>query len=488
MLTGKRGFSSLSHRFAMYDTTGFSPSLKKSLFWVIIAVTFGQCCFTVTQGAVWTGYLLDVMNADDFQLGLIAAIPVFANCLQLVASGVLERRRNRRFMFLFFGIAGRFFWIPIGLIPLLMPAAAPIVKIACLIFCVAMVSGGNSFVNIAFASLMADLVPMRIRGRYFTARQSISLISSVLSGLLASWVVDRFGQDGYIFVFIFAGIMGMADIASFFFVDFPKMYRDNSEKKESFASMFFSVFKDKKFMGVVIYFTAWCFCASIANPFYNVYMLNNLQMSYTDITLMNQITSSVMTVLFVARWGKPIDEYGNKPVVRFTGLVCCVFPLLWLIMDKSRLWMIVLMNVLQGIFWPAVDIGQQNLYLSESPEKNRSVFLAVFFVVYNIVGVSVANAVGGALLKGPFTYMESLNFRLLGAAVTRYQYLFLLAVILRVIVVLWLSPLIRENGAQPMGIMLKTMRENFSKKLRYAYFSVYVKRAKRKQRKINKAE
>ncbi|MDD2648856.1 MAG: MFS transporter [Eubacteriales bacterium] len=486
MRRGKRGLAAIARRFAMYDTTGFTPSLKKSLFWVIAAVTFGQCCFTVTQGAVWTGYLLDVMKADDFQLGLIAAIPVFANCLQLVASGILERRRNRRFMFLFFGLVGRFFWIPIGLIPILLPAAAPIVKIACLIFCVAMVSGGNSFVNISFASLMADLVPMRIRGRYFTARQSISLISSVLSGLLAAWVVDRFGQDGYIFVFIFAGVMGMADIASFFFVDFPKMYSDDSPKKESFITMLLAVFRDKKFMGVVIFFTSWCFSASIANPFYNVYMLNNLGMSYTDITLMNQITASIMTVLFVSRWGRPIDEYGNKPVVKFAGLICCVFPLLWLIMSKSRLWMIVLMNALQGLFWPAVDIGQQNLYLSESPEKNRSMYLAVFFVVYNLVGVSLANALGGALLKGPFTAMEGLGFTIMGEAITRYQYLFLLAVVLRIFVVMGLSPLILESGAAPMKDMLRTIKSDASKKLRYGYYSIYVRRAKKQAEKQNK--
>ena len=39
---------------------------------------------------------------------------------------------------------------------------------------------GNSGVNLAFGSLIGDLVPIRIRGSYFSARQRISLISGVI--------------------------------------------------------------------------------------------------------------------------------------------------------------------------------------------------------------------------------------------------------------------------------------------------------------------
>ena len=68
---------------------------------------------------------------------------------------------------------------------------------------------------------------MRIRGRYFSARQRMTMISGIVAGVVMSWLLDHFTADGslagYTIVFILAGIFGAGDIACFFWVSWPPM-------------------------------------------------------------------------------------------------------------------------------------------------------------------------------------------------------------------------------------------------------------------------
>ena len=59
----------------------------------------------------------------------------------------MEKRRNRRFMFLFFGIVGRFFWIPIALVPYIFPGFSVDLRIWLVTVFVVMVFVGNSCVG-----------------------------------------------------------------------------------------------------------------------------------------------------------------------------------------------------------------------------------------------------------------------------------------------------------------------------------------------------
>ena len=54
----------------------------------------------------------------------------------------------------------------------------------------------GAFIDTSFTSLIADIVPMRIRGRYFSARQRMTMISGIVAGVVMSWLLDRFTADG----------------------------------------------------------------------------------------------------------------------------------------------------------------------------------------------------------------------------------------------------------------------------------------------------
>ena len=443
----------------LFDSTGMSDSLRRSLYFVIWAATFGNASGVITNGAVWTGFLREIVHADDLQLGIIFAIPVVANTSQLFISYLMERKRNRRFLFLFFGILSRSLWIPIGLLPFIIPEAVSFLRLWAVILLVVLISGGNSVITLSFNSLLGDLVPLRIRGRYFGVRYRTFVMAGILAGLAVSWIMDSTGMLGYTIVFIAAGVLGMIDLAFFFFVEWPQMRTPPpEEKQESIFSMIRVVLRDKPFMMVTLFYTAWFFSVNIAAPYFVVHMKENLGMNYTQITLYNQITSNIMAVLFVSRWGRLMDRYGNKPILNISVVICMFTPLLWVSVTPSTTWLVIVLNIWAGVFWAPIDLGQQNYPLNLAGGKNPSMYLAVFFTIISLVGASLGSTIGGFMVHGVYAHLETLQVRLPGIILNRYHYIFATSTVLRILTVLFVLPLIKEAGTQAMRPVVREIK------------------------------
>ncbi len=455
-------------RLRLFDETGMPTELRNNLYWLIWAVTAGMLGTVVTTGAVWSAFQRQVLGANDFQLGLISAIPFAVSALQIFVSYIMERKRNRRFLFLFFGLLGRSFWILIGLVPYLFPSFSVDLRIWLVIVFIVMVFGGNSFVNLGFASLVGDLVPMRIRGSYFGARQMFSLASGVVAGLLISAMIDKVGMPGYSIALVIAGVSQLLDISCFFFIKWPPM-PDNRSDHTSLLQMIREVFQNKSFVKLIIFYSIWLFAANIAGPFWNIYMIEDLQMSFTQMSLYTQIASNIATVIVISHWGRLIDRYGNKPILQMAAIFMTISPLPWFFATPATTVFVLVSNVMGGSSWPVSDLCQQNLYLSHSPQVHRSMYIAVFLACLNLFGVALANAVGGWLMQNPFAALAEKNYVFLGMTMNRSRYMFLATIALRLIVMIGFLPRISEEGAWTVSATLRDMsrrtREGYARRV-----------------------
>lgn len=443
-----------SFRLRLFNDSGMSEQLRKNLYWVIWAVTFGMIGFVITTGPIWSAYQREVLGANDFQLGLIAAIPVATCVLQVFISYYMEKKRNRRFIFLFLGMAGRSFWLLIALVPYIFPSFSVDLRIWLVIVFVVIISSGNSGSNLAFGSLVGDLVPINIRGSYFSVRQRISLISGVSTGLLLSAIIDKVGLIGYTVALIIAGVTMLLDIASFFFVKWPEM--EETHLPTLFV-LLKEVFSNKRFVKIVVFYSFWLFSVNIAAPFWNIHMLEYLKMNFLQMSLYSQIVSGVSSILIVTRWGRLIDRYGNKPVLQIAAMCIVMSPIPWLFAKSSSAYIIIISNVISGATWPVIDICQQNLYLSQSPRTHRSMYIAVFFACINLFGVALANAVGGFLMQSPFAALSVHVPVVLGLEFTKMHWMILTSILLRITVLLIFLPRIHEDGAQTLSGTVKSI-------------------------------
>jgi len=445
-----------------FNDSGMAEELRKNLYWVIWSVTFGMVGFVITTGPIWSAFQREVLGANDFQLGLIAAIPVATAALQVFISYYMEKKRNRRFIFLFLGLASRAMWLFIALVPYVFPSFSVDLRIWLVIVFVVIISGGNSGVNLAFGSLMGDLVPINIRGSYFSVRQRISLISGVTAGLAFSLLVDKIGLVGYSIAIAFAGLTMLLDVACYFFVKWPEM---EVSHLPTLGKLLKEVFSNKRFVKIVVFYSSWLFAVNIAAPFWNIHMLEYLKMNFMQMALYSQIVSGVASILIVTRWGRLIDRYGNKPILQITALCIVLSPIPWLFATQNSAYIIIISNVISGATWPAIDICQQNLYLSQSPRTHRSMYIAVFFACINLFGLALANAFGGFLMQSPFAALASRIPVVLGHEFTKMHWMILLSIILRIAVLLIFLPRIHEEGAETLSGTVKGITSNAAEQM-----------------------
>ncbi len=478
----KRRFRIAKPHIQLYDTTGLSQDVQKSLNTMILAVTFSMVFANITTGAAWTGFQR-MLGADSLTLGIISAIPVAASTMQIFASFCLEKWQKRRTLLIIFGFVNRMVWILIGLIPYIIPMDNASMRMAALMVLLAVSAGGGSFLNVTFYSLIGDLVPMRIRGRYFSARQATSLLAGILTGLFVSWIMDAVDSHvAYTIVLVIAGVFGCLDICCFFRIKFPPM-QERVGKGESFSTMLRSVLSDRGYMKIVGYFTLWFFAVNISGPFGNVLFLEHARMTFTEITVFNQIIPNISTVLIIGWWGRQMDRYGNQPIVQLAGLYCMLLPLAYVFVGPRSFLILPFAHALSGMAWPASDIGQQNMYLAKAPSHNRSMYVAVFFTCTQLFGTALSNFLGGLLMSGPLIRLEELNWRLLGFQMSRYNYIFVVSGILRFICVLGLLPHLRDVIDTPAREVARSITNQVSGKVHSLWIGMRIKRLRQQYHK-----
>ncbi|MDR1599445.1 MAG: MFS transporter [Oscillospiraceae bacterium] len=440
-------------RLALFDSPGLSDSLRKSLNLIIIAGAFGTVNANITSGAAWTGFLRSI-QANAAALGIFAAIPVAANSVQILISYAVERTGRRREWMLRAGIAGRLLWAVIGLIPYVIPMDAPQLRIVMAMVFVALCAGSNAVISVSFFSLVTDLAPIRIRGRYFGVRQVFCLVAGILTGLLVSMLLDRMtGYAGYTIALVIAGVFGGADIALFALCDWPKMRKPDG-KRGNLGRMLLAVARNRQFRKFTLIMTYWGFAVNVCAPFYNVYMLEVIGMSYTLVTLLNQVLPNVITVFIISWWGRRMDTHGSKPVMQLTGLFTMVYPLLWLFTGPNVYWILVITNIASGLLSTAFDLGAQNMYLNAAPDVNRSMYISVYLAVTQLFGSATGSALGGMLVQNVLPGLEALGWHIAGMTMTRYHFIYLISGMLRIIMILGLLPLTQEEGSKTVGLLV----------------------------------
>jgi MFS family permease len=284
-------------------------------------------------------------------------------------------------------------------------------------------------------------------------------IFGVAGGILTAWFLDTFsGFSSYAFVFALSAFMGTLDILCFFGVKFPPMAEPKSPDGEKFIEMAAGVLKNTRYMKFVLFMTLWFFSCNLSAPFYFVYLKKSLLFSNTLITILAQIFPSICSIFIVKRWGRAIDAHGNKTVMQITNGIFCLAPFLWIFTANkaAALVLIVVIMLIQGGFLAGFDIGAMNLMLGQAPEHNRSMYLAFYFTLTQTAGIGFGNAAGGWLLDNVFSALERMDITILGAKMTRYNFLFATTAVLTVIVIyLALPRLIAEENNTPVKELLK---------------------------------
>ncbi|OUL28254.1 MFS transporter [Nostoc sp. 106C] len=425
--------------------------IRTSLRALTFESVFASIFYSIIGGALLSNFLLE-LGAGPTEIGLLAAIPQMANLLQPLGAYLVTRSTSFRSYFMSIFIPSRLLWLillpAIGLVKLSGLAGYPVAQLTLGILLAANII--EAFGRAPWLGWSAVLVPQRLRGRYFGFRNSIlgltNFIAVPLLGLAVSaWPGGKL--QGYSVILAFGIILGVISVVCQIWMKDvnPQLFKvgDSDTSQSQTQGIDLSFLKDGNFLRFVFYLSIWCFSVNISGPFFNLYLLDDLDIDISVVTVYNGLgTAANMLMLLV--WGKLADRIGNRPLLLLVGVLVAVTPLLWLFVSSNEIsfWVCLpCLHMLAGGTWAAIDLCTNNLMMGISPLRHQSSYFAIAGAIAGITG-ALGTTVGSFLATVPAAG------GLLG--------LFVLSGLLRIAA---LVPLIfvQEQRSTPLGQLIRVL-------------------------------
>jgi MFS family permease len=251
----------------------------------------------------------------------------------------------------------------------------------------------------AWFSWMGDIIDEEYRGRWFAKRNLIHGFVSVILAISASIFLDyskskNLAMFGFIILFsvAFTGRIISRRI-------FKKQYEPKIKLKKGY---YFSITKfllnapRNNFGRFALFRMALSFSGSIFAPLLAVYLLRNLNFSYTTYMIIT-FSGTVFSLLVIKLWGKFADEYGNYKTIALTSILIPLVPILW-ILNKSPIYLIIVPSLVSGVAWSGFNLAAGNFVYDNVSPQRRGLAIS-YYNVLNGIGIFLGAALGAFLIR-----------------------------------------------------------------------------------------
>ncbi|MFP4052807.1 MAG: MFS transporter [Phycisphaerae bacterium] len=332
--------------------------LRGYLRTITVAWTYGIIWLTIIQGGRMN-HFARMLGFSDFHFGLLGAIPFIARFGQLAAAILIEKTGLRKYQFLSCATFHRFVWLVIAAIPAisLIPGiptlpAAWAVWIMLGLLAVSFLS--ESLATPAWQMWMGDLIPRRIRGRYFSNRKRFTELIRIPFVIVLAIVVDAVTRHGAMtaenqpvllwtlsVLFALAGIFGMIDILLFRHMrevvpstrdeprrpavdirvprvhgrPFSRLQQGVSYLRVAGDQLLASPMRDPVFRRTALVMAVVTFALPVSGPFFYRYFLESLKFSVLATDMLFLVVGPIVGILAAKHWGRLLDRHGSRPVL-----------------------------------------------------------------------------------------------------------------------------------------------------------------------------
>jgi MFS family permease len=346
--------------------------IRKSLRYSVLDGTAWSAMMGLTQNYM-TPYALN-LKATNSQISLLSAIPALLTAIsQFFSPSLLERAGNRKNLILPMVFLNALMFIPILLVPFLFQTN----QVWWLLGFMTISTVAGAVINPAWGSMMADLVPMKLRGRYFGNRGMINGLIMLFFSFIASGILTVFDQagnfTGYVIIFIAALCFRMV---SWYFLtkQYEPVQKAISDDSPGMVTLLKQVGTSSlgKFILFIILID---FCVAMSGPYFAVYMLHDLKFGYIPFTLVFS-AGPVSNMIFLKYWGKRADMAGNLKIVKIAAMLMPIVPVLWL--GSTNVVYLMAANMFSGFVWAGYSLASVNYVYDSSDPAISHKQLAVF--------------------------------------------------------------------------------------------------------------
>lgn len=400
------------------DVRKLRASLDASVAEGAVAEVFGACA----GGTILTGWALH-LGASPLVIGVLGALPLAAQVVQLPAAWLTERLGAKRLAVVAIG-ASRLVWLPLVVLPFLhLPTSSGLALLIAMTGAAAIfgVMGNN-----AWTAWMGELVPGPIRGRFFSRRMVYLSVSGTLTALGAGVALDTLGPRGWRgeTLAALAAVAGAAGVASIILL---LRQHDPGRGDVATAPAWRDVacsLRDRSTRPFLGYLFAWNVAVGLSASFFSLHMLVNLEMGFA-LAAVHGIAVCLVRIVAAPAWGRVVDRFGGRPALIVCSFGISLVPAIWLLATPERLWPVALEAIVSGALWSGHGIAGFDLSIGISPRRARPFYLAAFATACGL-GFAVAS-----ILAGLLAHTLAAPLHVLGSSWSYTHVLFLLSALAR---------------------------------------------------------
>ena len=369
-------------------------------------------------------------GADGLHIGILGALPTATIFMQFVAAVLVNHLQYRRTVWFTVSILQRLVYVPIALGPWLVKDLSGVAWVWALIAATALNHALLHFCTPLWMSWMGDYLPRDGLNRFWGRRHqwmqwtaALSLLAAALLLLKGEWSIT----PAFAVLIGVGATLGVIDILLFQKVDEPPV---QSLPQPTLKRVFSAPFSDQRFRSFISFACFWHFAAMVGAPFISLYLLEYVGLSLGYVLLM-WAASWVGGAVLSRSLGGIIEQFGHRPVL----ILCTAFKatnMIALLVVPPRpelaLWVLTPVFMIDAVLNAGIAIASNGFLLKNSPQVNRTMFIAAGNALAGMVGGITAVA-AGAILRG----MTGWSITWLGVTFVGFHVLFFSSLILRVV-------------------------------------------------------
>jgi MFS family permease len=289
-----------------------------------------------------------MLGFNDFAFGVMGALPFIATVGQLGAAVTIEQTGLRKYHFMIHATLHRLLWVAVAAVPLVLAPGTVAVAAVLVLMGATHYLGAVSVP--AWTTWMGDLIPRRIRGRYFARRaqwsQAVQIVVVIAIGIALDWAAVSgrpetiSDQPALVWlicgVFAIGAVFGVIDILMFFKVRevVPPQQLSTSTVREASSSapgrlarsvevvreLLLEPLRDRVFRNYVGYGATLTFTMAVAGWYFWRYSTEGLGFSRLGTNALFMVIGPLSGTLMAGWWGRLQDRWGRRPVL----IVCTV--------------------------------------------------------------------------------------------------------------------------------------------------------------------
>ncbi len=370
--------------------------------------------------------LMEELGISDGNIGIITSIGSLAAVAQII-SMKLSTKMYKNKLFVCLMVLQKIWLAFIFFIPLMNIKQGSKKWLMVFCYCVAQVC--IQVGTPATVDWIASLVPAKLRGKYFSIKDSIAVFvvvtSTLIMGILVDYVKDTNIYISFVALGIVIAILVLINLISFSKMKEPKTSILNHHGKEVHGNLArrkkdeiikkqeirilkeaIEAFKNNNFKKVLTLNILWNTAFYFASPFNTSYQIKNLSLPYTYIMVLSFV-ASMLRIYLTPKAGKLADKLSMATVLKWAFSAMGVHYLMMMFSVPENAYITsALAATFSSLGWTFIGIGLLGVQLEFLDEKKRIIQFALLSIVSGLYGFLIS-FIGGQLVN--FLQQQSLS-------------------------------------------------------------------------------